>query len=469
MSLQQLLSILRGRWRIAFSIFAAVMVAAVVISIVSPKQYIASASVVVDVRSDNVADAVYPGQPSSYLATQVDIIESEGVAQRVVRALKFDQSPEFQRKWQQSTSGKGDFGAWLADNLRRSLSVNPARDSNVITIAVKAPDRKTAAVLANAFARAYIDTNIELKVEPAKQYASWYDDRYRALRADLEAKQKLLSDYQTEHEIMPAGERLNTESTRLAELSSQLVAIQGQRQDSQSRQGQVFRGNDALPEVLQNALIASLKGDLARTEAKQQEIATRLGSNHPDYLSNKAEIDSLHARILQESSKIGASLGTTTQIDLQREREIGAALETQKKQILDLVHQRDEAANLQNDVQAAQRNLDAVSQRLAQSSLESQTQQANIVLLTPAAEPAKYSSPNYKLNLALGVFLGSIIAIGSALLLEMTDQRVRSDNELLQLLGVPLLGKIGSITSGKRVVRVLTPALGRLGSSASGP
>src|SRR5450755_335389 len=129
MSLQQLLSILRGRWRIAFSIFAAVMVAAVVISIVSPKQYIASASVVVDVRSDNVADAVYPGQPSSYLATQVDIIESEGVAQRVVRALKFDQSPEFQRKWQQSTSGKGDFGAWLADNLRRSLSVNPARDS----------------------------------------------------------------------------------------------------------------------------------------------------------------------------------------------------------------------------------------------------------------------------------------------------------------------------------------------------
>jgi len=74
---------------------------------------------------------------------------------------------------------------------------------------------------------------------------------------------------------------------------------------------------------------------------------------------------------------------------VRRENEIKAALEAQKQRVLDLRHQHDESANLENDVLTAQRNLDAVTQRLAQSNLESQTQQTNIMPLTIATEPVK--------------------------------------------------------------------------------
>jgi len=84
---------------------------------------------------------------------------------------------------------------------------------------------KTAAILANAFAQAYIDTNIELKVDPAKQYATWFDERSRALRADLEAKQKRLSDIRPKRASLPPRRRLDIENARLAELSSQLLTI----------------------------------------------------------------------------------------------------------------------------------------------------------------------------------------------------------------------------------------------------
>jgi chain length determinant protein EpsF len=330
--------------------------------------------------------------------------------------------------------------------LQKSVVVTPSRDSSVIDISMTWSDPKTAAVLANAFAQAYIDTNIELKVDPAKQYATWFDERSRALRADLEAKQKRLSDFQTETGIVASTDgRLDIENARLAELSSQLVTIQALRQDSQSRQRQAGGDSDSMAEVLQSPYIAGLKADLSKAEAKLQDIGTNVGKNHPDYQNAAAEVASLRARLGAETARIMASFGSTTQVNLRRENEIRAALEAQKKRMLDLTHERDQVAVLQNDVATAQRNLDAVTQRLAQSSLESQTQQTNVYLLTTAVEPMKKSSPKYFLNLLVGIFLGGILGLSAAMFRELTDRRVRQDQDLAQALGVPLFAKIPSI------------------------
>ncbi len=105
----------------------------------------------------------------------------------------------------------------------------------------------------------------------------------------------------------------------------------------------------------------------------------------------------------------------------------------------------------QNDVTTAQRNLDAVTQRLAQSSLESQTQQTNIALLTPAVEPEKRSSPRFLLILAISIFLGGLLGAAGALLKELSDRRVREDTDLANLGGIPLLAKIPGVkTEGRR-------------------
>ncbi len=136
-----------------------------------------------------------------------------------------------------------------------------------------------------------------MKVEPAKQYASWFDQRSRELRADLEEKQKKLSDFQSKNGIVATDEKLDVENARLAELSTELVTIQGLRQDSQSRQHQVGSDISTLPEVLQSPVIQSLKAALAQAEAKKPDVAARLGKNHPDYQAVEGEISDLRNRI----------------------------------------------------------------------------------------------------------------------------------------------------------------------------
>jgi capsular polysaccharide biosynthesis protein len=117
-------------------------------------------------------------------------------------------------------------------------------------------------------------------------------------------------------------------------------------------------------------------------------------------------------------------------------------------------------------VTTAQRNLDAVSTRLAQSSLESQTQQTNIALLTPAVEPEKRSSPRFFLNLAISLFLGGLFGATGAMLKELSDRRVREDIDLAALGGIPLLVRIPRIKADSRTDRNPSPLLARVEPSA---
>ena len=470
MSFNQVLVILRARWSIVAGVFLAIVLLVLVGSLIWPRQYTATASVVIDMKTDPVssanAAAAAGQQLSSYVNTQADIIASERVALRVVKMLKLDQLPQSRERW--ASGPDDDISVVIANYLvEKKLNVAPTHDSalhasNVIDIEVRWSDPKTAAALANAFAQAAIDTNIELKVEPAKQYATWFDQRSRALHADLEAKQKKLSDFQTANGIVATDEKLDVENARLAELSTELVNIQSLRQDSQSRQRQASGDNESLPEVLQSPVIQSLKAALAVAEAKRPDIAANLGKNHPDYQAVEAEIANLRDRIARESASIAASLGNTTQINVRRENDIRAALDAQKKRVLELKHQHDEASVLQSDVTSAQRDLDEVTQRLAQSNLESLTQQTNVVQLTTATPPLHPSSPKLTLNLALAIFLGGIFGVGTALAAELRNRRIREDADMTQLLGIPLLGRLRPAVFVSTEPRLPAPASRRL-------
>jgi len=449
MSVRQFVLILRYRRRLALSVFASIVILVTAYTFLAPKQYTATASVVIDTKSDPVSPATFTdGLLTSFVTTEVDVISSERVAQRAVKALKLEQLPKLQKAWRSKTGGEGDITIWIADYLLENkvvVGTGKAKNGNIINIAAKWTDPKMAAAIANAFAQAAIDTNIELRIEPAKQYAKWFDQHSQELRAALVAKQKRLSDYENATGIVATDEKLDVENARLAELSTQLVDTQGLRQDSQSRQRQVGADNESLPEVLQSPVIQKLKSDLSDAEAKQADIAGNLGRNHPDYRAAAAEVSNLQSRIQQESAKIASALGSNTQINLRKEGDVRAALEQQKKRVLELKHKHDEAAVLESDVATAQRDLDAVTLHFAESNLESQEQQTNLVQLTTASEPYKPSSPRPLLYLAVGLLLGVISGIGAALTAERRDPRVREDIDLALLLGVPVLVNVGAV------------------------
>ncbi len=447
MNPHQFLLILLARYKVALFTMLAVVVIAQAVSFLLPKQYAATTALVVDVRSPDPVAAMF--LPLS-MSTQIEIINSDRVAQKVVKNLKLDENPTVKEQWLESTQGKGRLEVWMADRLKRGLSAQPSRDSTIISISFTAADPVFAATVANAFAQAYIDATIELKVEPARQYARWFGEQGKALRENLEKAQARLSAFQQEKGIVVREEQMDSETARLNGLYQQLTLVQGQMTGVQSRQ-RSGKDADTLPEVMQNPLITGLKTEIARQEAKLQEIALNLGKNHPQYQRMESEIAALKQQVDAETRHITRSFATSRTVGKDTETELKAAIEVQKKKVLELRSVRDQLAVLQRDVDAAQSSYDAVTRRLNQTTLESQVTQANVSVLTPASEPIEPLTSKLFRNPWITIVLGALAGIGVAFLLEMLDKRVRSVRDLTEMLQVPVLGVIGNSRSRRRL------------------
>lgn len=445
----QVLLILRAHYKIALIVFVLTIAVGLGISLLMPKQYITTTSLVFDVKSpDPVAGMLLPVVPG-YMATQVDIIKSDRLAQQVATALKLDQNPALKQQWKEATDGEGNLQLWVGELLQKGLIVTPATGASIINISYAAGDPSFAAAVANTYAQLYIDTNIELRVDPARQYARWFGDQAKLMREKLEKAQAALSEYQQEKGIVTKDEQMDAETSKLNDLSAQLTLAQGQTVEVRSKANS---GADALPEVNQNPLIQGLKTDIARQEAKLREAAENLGQNHPQYQRMEVEIAALKNQLAVEKLYITNSFAASKSVALDKESQIKAAIAAQKKKLLELKSGRDQLAVLQRDVDAAQNAYDGVIKRYNQTSLESQVTQTNVSVLNPAVEPPEPASPNIRKNMAASVLLGLLLGGGAAFLLELLDRRIRSAGDLAEMLQVPVLAVLERPRSPSRLL-----------------
>ena len=443
MTLQQFLLIIFARRHLVAAIFVLVATTGTGVTLLMPKTYTAITSLVIDVKSDPIAGALLPsvGTPT-YMATQTEIISSERTAIGVVRLLRIDQNPQLVAQWKEATDGTTPLENYFARLLRSGMAVSPAKGSNIITIAYAGRDPKFATTVANAYAQAYIDLLIDLRVDPARQYSAWFDERLKKLRVDLEKAQAKLSAYQREKGIVASDERVDQEMQRLNSLTAQLATIQGEKVESSSRQKS--SGSELSPDVQQNPVIVSLKSELAKAEAKMSEISSSTGKNHPVRVQLDGQIAGLQDQLRQEMRRISGGAATATRTSALKEADLNHMIEEQKKQVLALRETRDEIHVLTKDVESAQRSYETVAQRMSQISLEAQSEQTNVRVLSPAIEPSDPSRPNVPRFIAGSLVGGILMGILAALGMEYIDRRVRDVADLV-IEGVPVFGVVGAL------------------------
>ncbi|TAK74076.1 MAG: chain length determinant protein EpsF [Aquabacterium sp.] len=443
MSIAQFLAILSARWKWVVGIFASVVIVVMAVSLVWPKRYTATATVVVDVKPDPVAGTMAGIFTPGYMATQSEIFQSDRVAQRVVRNLRMGESVQARLEWEEDTGGTGSIEAWLAERLTGKFSVKPARESNLITVSFKSDTAQDAAYKANAFVQAFLDVNQELRSDPARQYSSFFDTRAKQLREDLERAQTKLSSYQREKGILATDERLDIEVARLNELSSQLVAIQAMSAESASRKTQARLSGDKIQDVLTSPLITSLKAELSRQEALYKQLNAQLGDAHPQLIQLRANIGEVKSRLATETARITGGVGVSNEINQAREADVRASLDAQRAKVLQMKEFRDQVAVLQKDVENAQKAYDSVALRLSQSTLESENKLPNVAVLASATVPTKPSAPILWLNGLLSVVGGLLAAVIWALVSESRDRRIRTVDDLTRYISIPVIGNLG--------------------------
>uniref|UniRef100_UPI002622D018 GumC family protein n=1 Tax=Geobacter sp. TaxID=46610 RepID=UPI002622D018 len=287
MQLQDFWRIITERKRIVLLAFFATVLTTLVGSLLWPPRYESTATLMLDYDSSNPMNmsgiVAQPLTSVEYINTQIEIIKSRRIAEGVVDILKLDKVPDVVAGYRQAKEGNPlffwrkpmdqDIRSWLADNfLSDSLKVEPARDSRFLYIKFYSPDPAFSAAVANAFAKAYADYNLELKVTPYREAGKWFSEKLKDAKGYSDQASEKLREYQQKKGIIAQqGAVYDDAVQRLDQLNRDLAEAKAKLFETRVALKRVeeSRGNyESLPEVLANSFVQSLKADKVKLETQ---------------------------------------------------------------------------------------------------------------------------------------------------------------------------------------------------------
>jgi succinoglycan biosynthesis transport protein ExoP len=445
MSLSQFLSILRARRRLAATILFSVLLLALAWVLLRPANYVARAPILVEMRTDPVGATPLQAMVSpSYLSTQIDIVKSQRVAERVLELLPPDQEPL--PRLREQARKKSSPQQWMVNALQRQLEVKPARESNVISITWAGRSPAEAARVANAFAQAYFDTNLNLRTAPAKRDSEWFDQQVAQARERLETAQSRLAEFQERTGLVSSSEQGDFERQRLQEMSAQLLAAESRR-----------RAPGPASADADSPVVSTLRGEIARLESKVEEANANLGPNHPRMRQMQAELGAMRSRLASESSRAGRVASESGEASAARIRDLREQMNAQKARVLAMGKHRGELNVLQREAESAQKAYELVAASAAQSRLQSVSTQGNVMFLGMATEPLEPSGLGPIPALAVALAGGLLLGIAGALLAELANRRVRSVEDLEAVTHLPILGVLPAPPSRINPLMIASP------------
>lgn len=445
MTLNQLQLIFRAHLRVTFITVCIVLFAALLTNSLLPTAYKADATLVVDVRSPDavLGNSGLPFTSPAYMNTQAELASSVRVIERAISDLKLEDDDTLKARWETAEQGKQRLKQWLVEFIQSKMKVTPGKESNTLSVNVLSESPEFSANLANGLAQAYITTSIAMNVEPAKDYAQFFEQQQHEARNELIEAQTRLSDFQRERGIViVTNDQIDIENARLTELSSALTQIQTQRAEQMSRASNSGE-QGLLQDPISNIVLNTLRTQQQQKQSELAEASARVGTNHPEHRRLKAEVDALRASVNDEIRRSNATLRAGANAFVSKEASVKKAVDDQRNRILTLTENRDSAMTLQRDLDAAKKQFELVSARTSMSEISSRQTTANTFLVSAASVPLTPSSPSFVLIGFSAALFGLLLGLVISCAIEFLDHRVRSTEDL-NMLDLPALSTISS-------------------------
>jgi len=451
LSVRQIVAMLRARAPLVAAVTAACLVATAAISLLQASKWSATASIYVDYReNDPIAGRNFSALlDDSYLQTQIDMLKSRAIAEKVVDQLHLDESADFREA--ASKVGEARARDGLITRIIKNTEVANKRGSRVLEVSYTDRNAESARIHAQAVVDAYIALSQGIANQAARSRTEQYTAQLEQLRGQVDAIQEKLSAYQRETGVIDLPNSESLEEQRLRQMQGELPAeYQAQRQQAaaqrQTTQAMIRNGMrpDEIPEIGSLPVINALKDRLNAVNQRLLEVQATLGVNHPTVKSLRQEQQNLSGQLARESrAAVDRQASDTSRVALQ-EASLQSAIEEQRKKVFDLMQYRDRMASYRQQLAGAQQVYNAAMQKYDSLLMASSITLPGATVLRQAEAPSAPSNPGLLRSMALGVPVGLILGLLLALALELALRRVRCEDDLTHDLGLPVLGTIGA-------------------------
>src|SRR5579864_2977327 len=343
------------QWRLIALVTGLAIIVGVAYLAVTPALYTAQADMIIDTKrvtwtqselateNRNVEDAS--------VDSEIETTKSERVALLVINRMHLVDDPEF------AGAGRGLKRRILALlHLVPAVDVEPSNDqmtrrvlgavknnlrvtrlgrSYIEQIAFTSLDPDKAAKIANAFADAYIEDQLQAKFEATRRASVWLEQRIGELRQQASDAYKEVQDFKSQHQIIIGVDGKLASEVELDQLGIALAKARADTSQARAKLDRITRvleqRNDKesfdipdpiVTDALSNPVITKLRQQFLDDQNRESEWSARYGADHQAARNLRAEMAALQRAIWDEVSRIAESYKSELQIAKSQEESI---------------------------------------------------------------------------------------------------------------------------------------------------
>lgn len=439
----QILSMLRAYRRLG--VLTALLVLALTALAVGlwPRTYTAMASMMVNYEvNDPLNGKELPvGQVSSYIATQVELMQTPELLLGVVDRLGLTGDPDYGRGYR---AGSGTLREWVATRLGKSLTVfQSQRGSQLVYVSYSADDPAHAASVANTVAQVYKEQDAARAAGPPAERAARYAQQLDDLKGKVDLAQQAFTAFRQRNGLLDAAGKSDVDSLLLATLDERLLAAQSVRRVAEAAAAQ----NPAVSDpVMASPAVQALKAQLGTQEQRLAQLERQFMPIHPDVQDMRTQVETTRRAIALTVRSYADNAAANRNVAQRLEQSLQAAVQDQRANLLAKSRLVDESAKAQLELASAQSVYQRALEGYDQIMFAARGRNANVSLVSPATPPVRPSKPKVLFGAVLGALAALLLGLGVPLAWGLLHRRVRCRDDLEREHGVPVLAEFGRLT-----------------------
>lgn len=409
-----------------------------------------------------------------FFNTQLKLLESESLAERVARKMNLLSRSEFGAgknpkkgliasakdlisfKWitpKKKSKGKkskyltpSDPYSEIVKEVQKNIKVNPIRDTKLVEVSFTSPSPILSTEIVNTLSEEFIDFSIEKRYKTTQQASDFLDEQIANLRDGLAARERELQKYSQEKELFFLSDTESSVVSKFADLNKAFTQAQIDRINKEASYRKLKNLKvDSLPRTLENRIIQDLERDYTIIKNEYEEKSIIYKPDYPEIIKLKAKLDSMREELKGEIKKAVDLAEAEYQSALKEESSLKNLLEKQKADVVRMNSNSILYNSLKIEVDNNRTLLNSLVERQSETLVSARLGGLNtssISIIDKAKVPKDPVSPKKKLNLFLALLMGVFGGVGLCFFFEYLDNTVKGSEDVEKLVGLPSLGVI---------------------------
>ncbi|MBB5746349.1 GumC family protein [Brevundimonas variabilis] len=483
-NLRNLLAIFRRRMRLFGGIALAIFLVALLVTMQATPRYSSEARVMFNTRQENVmaSTEVLSELPieSGVIDTEVEVLQSRGLARQVATNLRLENDPEFNwalrppssldqlfARLQGQTLPRPELPRTPEDieagreratsALRGGLSVRRSGLTYIVGVGFTSLDPEKSARIANAFAEQYILNQVEAKYSATNQANTFLSTRLNELRAEVLAAETAVEQYRVANNLLSSSGTTLTEQ-EISTYNQQLATARADQAVEEARlrtaRNQLARGSigDDVGEALQSSVVSQLRGQRSTVATRVADLEANYGPRYPELIRARQELAAIDGQIAAEIRRVISNLEARAQVARDRTASVQSTLGRARGTLAGNNAASVRLNELERNAESVRTLYEGLLERYQETSAQAGGATADSRIVSEARANGSPTSPNVPVNLALGFILAMAAGLIVVVFVEMLDDGLLTAEDIESRLSLQTLGSIPllmSIAEGK--------------------